>query len=291
MRVVVIAGGVASALAVALLACNAVLGIDQANHTTIKDAGNPGTHMDGAGNGTDAGIGTDAADAGNGMDAGDAGDVEAGPQNNPALTCANYCKLVGEECTGVTAEYIPDHPEICASICAQFPVSNYGKIDDTNTIGLGQDVDPAAVPDAAESLNCRVWHANFAITSGDPTTHCPHAGPLGGKTCGADPCPIFCALQHVACSALDAGRGFDTVAACMGACEPDGGYPGFLYTVGTPAFEGGVASALSGNTIDCRMYHVEAALKNDPAEGPAFHCPHTGNPSLNSDGTPGGPCN
>ncbi len=259
-RFVYVALGAAIASGAGLLACNGVLGIDKATLLPSE-------------------AGVVVVDAG--PDA-----QEAGPMQNPNLTCPAYCQLMAQECTGNAAEYIPDHPEVCSQICAQFAVVSYGLVDDTNAISLSMDDDPSQFDASAPTLNCRLWHANFAITTGLPAEHCPHAGPLGGEKCGVDPCPIFCKLQNVACATAQ----YATIADCMNACEPDaGGYPGYPYTVGTPAFEGGVATNLTGPTLDCRMYHVEAALKNDPSEGPSFHCPHTGNPSLNSDGTPG-PC-
>jgi hypothetical protein len=249
MRVVAIAAGVLGASAAALLACNAVLGIDKAN-LALADAGV-----------RDAGVTQDAD-----------------------LNCANYCGLIAAECTGAAAEYIPGHPEICKSICPHFKSVSYGTVDDTPVISLAEADDPSQFDASADSLNCRLWHVNFAITTGMPALHCPHAGPLGGEKCGTDPCAKFCDLEMAACKSVPQ---YDSGADCLNACRADaGGYPGYPYEVGA---SGGVATVMMGNTLDCRMYHTEAALKDDPNEGPKFHCPHTGNPSLNNDGTPG-PC-
>jgi hypothetical protein len=253
MRVVhlavgVVSVGVVSASVVALMACNAVLGIDKAQ-LALPEAG---AH--------DAGLTRDAD-----------------------LNCENYCSLVAAECTGRAAEYIPGSPEVCQSLCPHFKSVSYGTVDDTAVISLAEADDPSQFDASADSLNCRLWHVNFAITTQMPILHCPHAGPLGGEKCGGDPCAKFCELEMAACKDVPQ---YDSGADCLNACRPDAGYPGFPYLVGA---EGGVGTVTAGNTLDCRMYHTEAALKKDPNEGPSFHCPHTGNPSLNKDGT-SGPC-
>ena len=278
MRFVLVAAAVVCASVAALLACNAVLGIDTAQPLLAEAGTRDVGVMQDVG---DAGVPQDAGDAGVSQDAGD-----AGVSLDADLNCANYCALMAAECTGSAAEYFATNPEVCQSICPHFRSFNSPPytIDDSLVIPLGMADDPSQSDAAADSLNCRLWHVNFAISQSAPILHCPHAGPLGGYKCGIDPCATFCEIEVAACKDVPQ---YDSGADCLNACRADAGYAGFPYLAGQ---EGGVATVMGGNTLDCRMYHVEAALKNDPNEGPAFHCPHTANPShANLEGGTG-PC-
>ena len=162
MRAVVLSLCVAGWLGGAFLACNSLLGIDEASPEPREG-------------------GADGA-------------VESGALPAPVvgtdyhLNCDTYCTVMATACSGDNAEYVPN-PDVCRSICMQFTQNESvvnGMID--------PNVDPAANPATADTLNCRLWHANFAIVEHDPKTHCPHAGPLGGLKCG-DPCQAFCASR------------------------------------------------------------------------------------------------
>jgi hypothetical protein len=195
---------------------------------------------------------------------GDAGSLDAG--NLYAVSCDNYCNLMAQVCkpsaAGDNTEYQPGDAGICARICAQFEASGAATVP--------QDPEPAP----SDTLDCRVWHANAARLV-DPHVHCPHAGPLGGQsTCNnnGDPCEPFCKLDIAFCTG-DAAvyTGYDD---CIGACHPDGGYPGFPYHVDVNDPEvTDLASQFQGgsNTLNCRLYHLQNYLRT----GDPIHCTHT----------------
>ena len=145
--------------------------------------------------------------------------------------CASYCATVASDCTGANAQYAgTDAAQNCLDTCATF----------TNL-------------DA-----CREPHANLA--SGGPATHCPHAGPSGGVTCGT-PCVELCALMQNVCTAGNSNYASTTD------CEAD--CAGFA----------GAATAYTADAADttdsfrCRMYHLTAASTD-----PDTHCQHAGGP-------------
>ena len=116
---------------------------------------------------------------------------------------------------------------------------------------------PAGTAGAASgnSLACRAYHATNAAS--DPGTHCPHAGPTGGSVCGSL-CENYCDLAMSNCTGDDAL--YNDNASCMTACE------GFATD--------GAIGATSGNSVQCRIYHLgvagsSAAMAHD-------HCPHGG---------------
>ncbi len=194
--------------------------------------------------------------------------LDAGPDGgaaNPyALDCATYCAVMNENCQteappGAITEYLST--AICNKIC------NDGFPPPPDAGGVDADL-PAP---SSGDLYCRLWHANYASVTQDFHTHCPHAGPLGGNTCDddtSDPCAVFCSLDLKYCS--DPAE-YKSVADCLNTCRADAGYPGFPYQVNMsdPTVTDLQAT---GNTLNCRMYHLENALLGDPA----FHCPHTG---------------
>jgi len=197
----------------ALAACNAVLGIDPATREPSEGGTTEG------GGATDAG--SDAAET---------------------LSCASYCSIVMQNCTGTNQEYLTK--DICMNMCPVFELGN----------GIADSLD--------DTLGCRIWHANAAAEA--PQIHCRHAGPLGGDHCG-DPCEAFCNLDTSYCtganSAYDGG-----FAGCMGVCN---GGTDFSYDVA----DAGDLTMSSGDTLNCRLWHLESAYES--ASSAAFHCPHT----------------
>ena len=166
-----------------------------------------------------------------------------------APTCADYCAKIQASCRagsgdgGGHAQYASSAD--CAMQCttaAGWPAGNLG--DTTgNTIG------------------CRLYHAGAAAS--DPVTHCPHAGPTGGDMCGSW-CDNYCQLMAKNCSGANAV--YDA-AACMTKCPtiPSNGQPGDT----------------SGNSVQCRIYHLGVAAAN-----PTLHCAHAKTVA----DLPGGPC-
>jgi hypothetical protein len=196
---------------------------------------------------------------------GDDGDTnDAGPGSDggrPVLTldCPTYCTTIMANCTGANAQY-QDMNE-CLGTCSGFPPG------------------AAATETSGNTLGCRIYHAQNAMVLNDAVTHCPHAGPPGGKvdstgTCG-DPCVSFCALEEKICG-TDAApvtgvtNRYTSTAACMTACA------GFNKTVQYSP------TAPNGDTFACRVNHVTNAgtykQMNDPGMQNT-HCGHTLSPA------------
>ena len=100
--------------------------------------------------------------------------------------------------------------------------------------------------------------------TGATTSATTTAATGGGQTC-AD----FCTL--VAANCAGARDPFTSATDCMTKCAT------------VPV---GMATDTMGNTLGCRIYHAGAAKSSNM---PDVHCPHTGVPSVNKDGT-AGPC-
>jgi len=191
---------------------------------------------------------------------------EAGDQvSSYTLSCANYCSVINTNCTPSptvdNTEYLS--ADVCATICPEFE-----RVATPDGI-----VDPNEPTPMTNTLNCRIWHANAAQGgSVEAHTHCPHAGPLGGNMCGSDPCIEFCNLDLAFCTGDAAAYG--SIGDCMNACEPDGGadggYMGYPYNI-NPADPEVTDLASAGNTLNCRMYHLENFLFT----GLSVHCSHT----------------
>ncbi len=225
------------AAAIALAGCNSLLGIDPA----VLIAGDGGS-----------------------VDSASGGDAYAGAIA-PAydLTCDSYCNLIARVCTGSddggsdNTEYLDT--DVCRSFCQNFEVT-------------GESVTSASPPSSNDTLNCRLWYLNLAVTMSDPHDNCPKAGPLGGQVCNGqgDPCSTFCRLDLAFCTG-DAAA-YPSYDECVADCEPDGASPGFPYITGPDPDDTDLASGYGGeSTLNCRIYHLE----NYVLSGDAIHCTHT----------------
>jgi hypothetical protein len=187
---------------------------------------------------------------------------DGGVQVNPyTLSCANYCNVIDTNCTNSPTEDDTEYlsSAVCSTICPQFE----------SVVTEGGIVDPNEPTPMTNTLNCRIWHANAAQGGlAEAHTHCPHSGPLGGRMCGSDPCQEFCILDLAFCTG-DASA-YDSVGDCLNACEPDGGYMGYPYNI-DPGDPEVTDLTTSGNTLNCRMYHLENFLYT----GLPIHCSHT----------------
>jgi hypothetical protein len=156
-------------------------------------------------------------------------------------SCEGYCNLAMFSCTGSLAQYAD--LATCLTVCTGFM-----------TEGSALDV-------AGDTLGCRVYHAGVAGTStGLATAHCPHIGVSGGYGVCGTAIQGFCEVQASVCGNTGANSQFASVAACLSAAasfNPNG-------TVG----------ASTGNTLECRIYHVGAAAAS--AAAATLHCPHIG---------------
>ena len=196
-------------------------------------------------------VGCFAAGCGDDTTASSSGDMSIAQDlssGGAAPTCAAYCAKVQMNCpAGADAGSNQQYPDsaTCMSYCATAAAWPAGMIGDTsgNTIG------------------CRLYHAGAAAA--DPVLHCPHAGPTGGNVCGSW-CDNYCQLMAKNCTGANAV--YDA-ATCMTKCA----------TIPTS----GHVNDTSGNSVQCRIYHLGVA-----ASDPATHCPH----AETAADLPNGPC-
>jgi hypothetical protein len=169
------------------------------------------------------------------------GGGDAGPHGTP---CDRYCSSIMTNCTGNNQEYLST--EVCLAMCAHFEP------------GLPDDV-------SQDSLACRNYHAGAA--AGDPNFHCRHAGPLGGGVCGNEPCAPYCLLDFVLCGGLPTPPFSGGESGCRNECIGK-----FTYLT---AGDAGDITLESGNTLNCRLYHLESAYNPTSSSAVTTHCPHT----------------
>jgi hypothetical protein len=228
--------------------CNDLLGIE---HATLYDAGADGGDAVANGAGvTDATAPSD--DGGANQDGADSSD---GAVVDP-LTCDNYCAVMMQNCTGTHMEYLSN--DVCLTMCGYMT--------------QGQFYPPEQEPDNVDSLGCRLWHAHSAAAH--PEVHCRHAGPLGADLCGG-PCQPFCSLDWHFCTDDHGVSVYDgQVTGCESVCLSmgDGGLPDMEGDSGDIVDPTG-AMILAGNTLNCRLWHLETAIDKSL---PMQHCPHTG---------------
>lgn len=148
-------------------------------------------------------------------------------------TCAAYCSSIQTNC-GAAADKQYNDMAGCMASCAFMPV---GSAADTQ----------------GNTLGCRTYHGG-APAAGNPTLHCPHAGPGGDGACGMN-CAGFCQLVMGSCTGANVA--YASTAECMTAC-------------GT--FATGVrynTQIQTGASFACKLYHATVA-----STLPAVHCPH-----------------
>lgn len=164
-------------------------------------------------------------------------------------TCTDYCAKIAMNCTsgdggGGNVQYTS------TAACNTYCTASAGWTAGTTGATSGN------------TIACRTYHAGAAAA--DPVLHCPHAGPTGGNVCGTY-CENYCQLMAKNCTGANAV--YDA-AMCMTKCT------------GIPT--GGKAGDTSGNTVQCRIYHLSAA-----AADPGTHCVHS---KIAADVTTPGPC-
>ena len=143
--------------------------------------------------------------------------------------CEAYCSQMAFNCGGEVAVF-PGEPD-CMAACAAFP-------DD----GAFNAID-------GNSVQCRIYHASFPAAQ-DAMTHCGHASPNGGETCGTL-CDAYCDQVLTNCAELYANED-----ECMTSCEA---FP-----------TNGDYYATAGDNVQCRIYHASFPAAADAAT----HCPH-----------------
>ena len=168
--------------------------------------------------------------------------VGAADPDSGVVSCDEYCNLMQDNCpTGINSEYISK--VVCLAMCGQ--------------------MEPGSPGDTMDTVACRQGHAVLAKT--DPVNECPRAGPLGGGACGINKCQTFCILDLALCADA-AAPPYPGVTDCKTKCA--------AYAFDTDA---GDIQEQSGDTFNCRLYHLEAAYSGGPLIN--VHCPHTGQTS------------
>ncbi len=133
--------------------------------------------------------------------------------------CEAYCDDVMQACTGTSAMY-PSR-DACISVCGKLP---------NGEVAL------------ANSIECRSAQAELAVTTGEPVTYCPAAGPYGAGTCGTT-CKSYCSLLSQVCPD-DLANIKDCEASCQALRSSD-------------SYD--LASLATGDTLECRVAAVVRA--------------------------------
>jgi len=152
---------------------------------------------------------------------------------NCGTKCENYCAIVMNACTGNNSAYAD--MATCLAFCSSLPSGNI-----TDTTG--------------NSIDCRIYHAEASKVLALPDVHCPHATHSGGNQCGTW-CEVYCQLATTVCTGNLSL--FTDKATCMTACG------GLALT--------GKAGDTTGNSVQCRIYHIGAAMALNLKD---VHCPH-----------------
>lgn len=159
--------------------------------------------------------------------------------------------LVGSKaCSGVS----------CQDYCSE--LMSTGCSDAYASVGSCEDscafLTPGTDDMDANTVACRAKYAGLATLEPSPA-NCNAASIGGGRTCGDDPCEVYCDLLETNCQGDNAV--YTDRSTCMQTCalfEP-GEYDDWDFDKEV-------------NSIACRLYHA-----GPPAAAlPATHCPHTG---------------
>lgn len=159
--------------------------------------------------------------------------------------CNTYCDTVLANC--VDPLYVYATRDMCMGVCNKLETAGY----------TGNPNDQVG-----NSINCRLNQAIQAKKTAEFSLYCPASGPGGNGICGTN-CEGYCVLMQLTCSTEFAVRPFDgTLSTCVNQVCPS-----------LPTLDAGFdADQQSGNTINCRLYHISAA--NADPNAPLIHCPH-----------------
>lgn len=161
----------------------------------------------------------------------------------------------------------------------------------TTTGGAARDAYDLPLTDPNnDDLTCRENEAKLAASdSANKSAHCLNAGPTGGDKCGSL-CDVFCDLQKRHCdgassvtSTAPTNTGLADVdhATCVAACNAEIGKGSATHFT-----KGGKVNDTSGDTLQCRIWHLGKAQAN-----PTPHCFHTRLTSVgDAAGATPGPC-
>jgi hypothetical protein len=205
----------------------------------------------GAGESSEGGSGGSAVTAGTGGGGGSsatAGTMSEGgaageETTTPVSMCETYCTQITQSCSGSMEQYVD--VEQCMDVCALLPQGTLGETTG-NTVAcrLKQAADARYAIGTERGLICR------------------RAGPGGDGHCGGN-CEGFCSLMAGVCTAMASPLyRYASTEECMTACAalPDGE---IAYSTSNEAVS-------DGNSVQCRLFHVNSAAMLDPLE----HCEH-----------------
>lgn len=158
---------------------------------------------------------------------------------NVDLSCDAYCDEALAQCgsSGGPNSFYADREE-CMAYCPDAAMATGAPADTSGN-----------------SLGCRINHLIQIKNGASAATLCPAASPSGGDVCGSW-CTVYCDLVMSTCPGLYADD-----EACAIACQA-------FDTSGQPG-------ALTGNTVQCRLYHAFIATIGGDADA-VTHCPHAG---------------
>jgi hypothetical protein len=162
-------------------------------------------------------------------------------------TCREFCAEYVDVCAPFNA--FLGRTEWCGEFCSTHAAWSAGTRDE----------------ESGNSIACRIYHTGAALEAPDEAGrafHCGHAGETGGNICGTW-CANYCGLAMSICSGEFAL--FADFEECVTECQtlPDDG------TIGDT----------TGNSVQCRMYHLGAAAESGNR---ATHCPHASIPSADA---------
>lgn len=163
--------------------------------------------------------------------------------NDPVNPCPKYCDDIQATCTG-TDQQFPDNAT-CSRFCTAMSPGEAGVASGDTVACRG-----VAVSNAKDEPNAATKH-----------TDCVGGGVAAGQCVNNDPCTAFCALDLVLCGTQRTG--YTDQNDCVTTCETWG-----------QSFDGQLIGS-TGNTLQCRTYHLELSQTGDP-NNLETHCPHTG---------------
>jgi hypothetical protein len=159
--------------------------------------------------------------------------------------CPEYCRKITEKCGGLadTAQFIDDGAcrAMCTTISENAKAGSVGT--DTVECRLGQisNVDEAP-PDSGTDTRA---------------SRCMQAGAYSAA-CAGNVCTAWCRIVQSVCTGTNAQ--YPSQAQCEAACN--------TFPAGAV---GNILGGKVGNTLTCRLYHLEAASS---LNGASLHCPH-----------------
>lgn len=160
-------------------------------------------------------------------------------QTQQEVSCDDYCDLVTANCSGEHAVYASR--DTCMGTCALIALGSPG--------------------DSGNTVACRLEQARAAGETGEPSDHCPIAGPGGRGFCGDD-CTFFCENLPVVCGEAVEIPAALSDAECIASCEAlDAKDDDETYSIPDDDNE---------DSRDCRILHLTNATA---AVVP--HCTHT----------------